>query len=327
LVPQTAFVRFAVVALLALAAVASPVLAETARTGEARAPSPLTLVQPEALPFSDAELRQALLARLQPRAGGPGEPEMPRAEVDPAGAGAVTVHVGARSRVVAVGERSGAGAARVVALVIAELLSAEAEPAVATEAPTVTVTVVAPAAPSAAPPTIVAPAPPPRAAEWARHLCLTAGAGKGTGGEELWAGKLDVDLVLSPGSGPLRLAPSAGLTFMPTRSGGTTDEVSFVGFVARALGGARIGPIDVLAGPVVSAYSIGGAMQHAGVLFGAEVTALLTTPLSERWRLVVAGRVDAFADRVRVVFADSLGYATPRVAISLGLGVAWNWTS
>ena len=109
----------------------------------------------------------------------------------------MTVQVGARSRVVAVGERSGAGAARVVALVIAELLSAEAQPAAGDDAPTVTVT--AQATPSAPPPTIVGPAPPPPAAEWARHLCLTAGAGRGTADEERWTGKPDVNLMLSPG--------------------------------------------------------------------------------------------------------------------------------
>ncbi len=314
-------VRFASLALLVAAAAASPARAETA---DAPPPAPLTLVQPEALPFSDVELQRALLARLLPPAGEPGGPGPPRAEVAPAGEGAVTVHVGARSRVVALGNRSGADAARVVALVIAELLSAGAEADTAADAPAVVPSVAV--APSEPLPTIVATAPTPRPGS-AWRLCMTAGAEKGTSDEELLTGTLDVDLVVPLGRGRLRLAPSAGLTVMPTRDAGTIYEVSFVSVAARVLGGASFGPVDVLGGPVVSPYSIGGAIPHAGVLFGAEAMARLTAPLSNQLRLVVATRLDAFADRVRIHWADGQVYATPRVGIGVGVGLAWDWTS
>src|SRR6185295_8040625 len=111
-------------------------------SGRAEEPAPITLVDPETLPFSSAEMTQALLARLFPADDGADPPGF---RIAPAGAGTVTVQIGDRSRVVAIGDRSGPAAARVIALVIAELLSgagAEAAPdegAAAPAAPTATV--------------------------------------------------------------------------------------------------------------------------------------------------------------------------------------------
>jgi hypothetical protein len=320
-------VRICGIALLTLLVVVAPVRGQTADV----APVSVTLVQPEALPFSDAELQQALLARLPAAAA---ETELPPAAVEPADVGAVAVHVGRRSRVIVVGERTGAAAARVVALVIAELLSANAQPddartpaagTPAAEAPSVVPTgVVATGAPSAS---IAAgastPAPEP---DWTPRLCVTAGAAKGTSADEPWAGTLDADLVMAIGSGRLRLAPSAGLTVMPPRNGGTVDEVSFVGVSVRALVGASFGPVDVLGGPVVSPYSIGGAVSHLGVLVGGEAMTRLTVALWDQVRFVADVRVDAFADRARVHFIGGQLYATPRVGIAAGVGLAWDWT-
>jgi hypothetical protein len=324
---QTICARLAGVVFVALAAATSPAWAETA----VPAPAPVTLVQPEALPFSDAELQQALLARLLAPAG---RAELPATEVDPAGAGAVTVHVGGRSRVVAVGNRNGVAAARVVALVIAELLTTAAAPPADDDIPAAASPArVAPAPLSAvavAPDTPVAviasaaPAPNQRAA---RQVSVTAGASKGTNNQEDLAGTLDIDLLVPLGHGRLRLVPSAGLALMPTRHAGTVDEVSFDAVAARGLVGASFGPVDVLSGPVFSAYSIGGATPHAGVLLGAEAMARVTAPLSNRLRLLVAARVDGFANRVRVSFADATAYATPRVGIGIGVGLAWEWAS
>src|SRR5262249_46976511 len=105
------------------ASAASPARAE----GDDGGPAPLKLMQPEALPFSDAQIQGALLARLPPGAGDPGAARLPPIEIEPAGAGLVTVHVRSQSRIVPVGERSGPEAARVVALVIAELMTRDAE--------------------------------------------------------------------------------------------------------------------------------------------------------------------------------------------------------
>lgn len=76
--------------------------------------APVTQAQTGPLPFTNAELDQALLARLLTPPDETGALRTTR--VEPAGPGAVRVQVGTRSRVVALGGRSGAAAARVVAL-------------------------------------------------------------------------------------------------------------------------------------------------------------------------------------------------------------------
>jgi hypothetical protein len=315
--------RFAGVASLALAVATSPARAETAEPEAA----PLTLVRPEALPFSDAEIQRALLARLPPPGGDLGEPGLPPVEVEPAGAGAVTVHVGPRSRLVTVGKRLGVDAARVVALVIADLVSEDTETTSGADAPAApSVTVAGP--PIAVPPTVdvvVGPLRVPTARVY--RLCLTAGAARGTGDEESVDRTLDVDLVMPLGDGRLRFALSAGLALMPTRNAGNVDEVSFSGGFARALGGASFGLVELLAGPVVSPYGIGGAMHDNGVLFGGEALARLTVPLWDRLHLVGTVRADAFVDRTRIHFADGSSYATPWLQLGLAVGVAWDWSS
>jgi hypothetical protein len=232
------------------------------------------------------------------------------------------VKVGSRSRVVVLGDRTGAAAARVVALVIAELLSAPPEFSAAAAPPPPVATRVPVVVPAVAPPL---PAALPRWPPPAPRLCLTGGVAKGTGSQELLAGTLDVDLTLL--TGRLRLAPSVGLVLMPTRNAGTFDEVSFYAAVVRLLGGASVGPLDVLAGPFVSPYTIGGATPHNGWLFGGEAMARVAAPLATRLSLVTAARVDGYANRVRVHWADGRAYATPRVGIAIDVGLAWSWMS
>jgi hypothetical protein len=152
-----------------------------------------------------------------------------------------------------------------------------------------------------------------------------AGVSKGTGSEEQVAATLDADVALRLGSRGLRLVPSVGLVYSPTRNAGTFDEVSFSAAVARLLGGRSWRLVDVFAGPLVEPYSIAGANPHAGVLFGAEALARVNVPVSPHARLVIGARADAYANRVRVLFVDGGGYATPRLALALGAGVAWDW--
>jgi hypothetical protein len=212
-------------------------------------------------------------------------------------------------------------------MVIADLVSEGAETKDTAEAPAAPSVTVA-GAPIAPPPTVVDVVEPPHEAKQRTHrLCLTGGAAKGTSDDEPVVRTLDVDLVMSLGDGRLRFAPSVGLTLMPTGNVGPIDATSFTGGVARALGGASFGPLDLLGGPVVSPYSIGGATQHTGVLFGAEALARLTVPLFDRLRLVGDARLDAFADRVRIHHADGQTFATPSLQIGLAVGVAWDWSS
>jgi hypothetical protein len=217
----------------------------------------------------------------------------------------------------------------VVALVIAELASrpSAAEPVAddgaAAAAPTVTVAAVG-ASPLSVP-SLEASAPGAPAPALATRLTVVAGASKGTGSEEQVAATVDADVALRLGSHGLRLVPSVGLVYSPTRNAGTFDEASFSAVVARLLGGRSWRLADVLAGPLVSPYTIAGANPHAGVLFGAEALVRVNVPVSAHARLVVGARADAYANRVRVLFVDGGGYATPRLALALGGGVAWDW--
>jgi hypothetical protein len=159
------------------------------------------------------------------------------------------------------------------------------------------------------------------------RICLTGGVAKGVGNEELIAGTLDVDVTMPIGRSRLRIAPSVGLVLTPTRNAGTFDEVSFFGAALRLLGGVAIGPVELLAGPFLSPYSIGGATPHDGLLFGGEAMARVAAPLAARLSLVAATRADGYANRARVNWADGRAYATPRLGLAVDVGLAWSWAS
>jgi len=293
-----------------------------AQAGGEATPAPLTLTDPDTLPFSDTQLELALLARLLP---GAGEPGPAAARVAPVGPGVVSVQVGGQSRVVVVGERTGTAAARVVALVIAELMTARSPgpgptPA-GSPAPLADVTAETPAVARAG----VQPGASNGSRPW--RAAVVAGLSKGLGSQELAAVTLDAGLVIPRGESRWRLSPSVGLTFMPTQNAGTVNEVSFVSAVARLLGGAAWGPIDLVAGPFVSAYAIGGGTAHDGVLFGGEALGRVAAPLSRTLRLAVEARLDGYVNRVHVRGLGDSGYATPRVGVGIGVGVAWDWRS
>jgi hypothetical protein len=311
------------VAVVLAAALAGVLAVQPARAQEgASGAMPVAVSGSKALPFSDAELESALLARLLGPPEHIGEP--PVARVERTSEGAVTVRVGDDTRVVQVGARTGPAAARVVALVIADLLSGRSLPVSVTPAsPAPENTALAPDV--AAPPVArhATPIPPVRAP----RVCLTAGASKGAGTQELLAANADLDLVIPVARTPWRWSPSIGVITMPTRNEGTLEQVSFVGGVARLLGGRAWGPAELLVGPFVSAYSVGGETAHAGVLVGGEAMGRLSAPLSSGLRLVVDGRVDAYVNRVRVHWANGNAYATPRVGLSIGAGLAWDWAS
>jgi len=316
----------AVCAALAILAPARP--ARGQEPGARPSPAPITLVDPGTAPFSSGELSQALLARLT----GAADVTPPQVRVAGAG-GVVTVEVGDRSRRVELGDRTGPAAARVVALVVAELMSdaaadlAEAAEAGRTESASPGVRV--PQASDETPPASLSAAPSPEPSAPLRPLLLsvTGGVARGIGSEELLAGTVDADLVVALGDGGFRLTPSAGLIYMPTRNDGTWSEVSFTSAIARVLAGRNFGFLDLAGGPFVARYSIGGANPHAGALFGAEALARIAAPLSRRARLVAETRVHAYGNRVRVAWADGNGYATPRLELTFGVGLAWDWSS
>jgi len=302
-------------------------------TPEKAPPSPITIVEPAALPFSSGELAQALLARLFPSDDG----GVPHVQVTPADAGAVTVKVGVRSRLVTLADRSGPAAARVVALVIAELMTIDpnvaeeekAEDAEEEDADPEPPAGVVARAPKVLPPssvTIAAPASEPTDAGQPLHLFLTGGLAKGMGSDELLAGIIDADVALPSPLGPewLQLMPSAGWVYTPTHNAGSFREVSFSQAIVRVLGGADVGPLNFAAGPFLARYNLDGVADQEGFLFGAEALARWGTQLFSQTRLVVTARAHAYGNRLRVAYADGGSYATPRLEATIGVGVAWD---
>ena len=195
----------------------------------------------------------------------------------------------------------------------------------AAAAPAVTV---AHAPNSAVPSLSTAPARATSAPAAPLRLYLTAGVAKGAAEEERFAGTVDADVAVPFGPNGWRLAPSAGFVFMPTRNAGTWSQVSYSAAVARLLGGTSWGALEFFGGPFAARYSIEGGTAHAGFLFGAEAMARLAVPLSRRTRLVLATRANIYGNRVRVFWPDDgTGYATPRFELTIGVGLAWDWTS
>lgn len=292
-------------------------------------PAELALTGAAELPFSETELQQALLARVLSAGEGPGQP---RTRVERVSSGVVAVHVGDRTQVVALGERTGVSAARVVALVIAELLAARQTTGTAEPAPAVAAgRIDSPAPVAALPPVALAPppvAPTPAAPSRPTKLsvAVTGGASKGTGSQERLAGTLNADVSIGGGR-RWRLVPSVGLIGMPTENARRLDEVSFLAGTLRVLAGGVWGPVDLLAGPFFEVYRIGGATEHSGTLAGGELVARVTAPLSARLRLVTGLRLDAYINRVRVHWVGGDAFATPRVGGAVDLGLQWDWPS
>jgi len=244
--------------------------------------------------------------------------------VDEAG---VSVRMGEREAVVPIGAHSGLAAARVVALAIAEI-AAEA-PDDADEAPSESAppTVVAP--PASGPPSIATPATLPTGATPPQdvlvRLSIAFGGTKGLEGVEPYTWMGEAAAAFPRGS--FDIVAGLGVWDMPKRNGGRPDEVSFLAGVVRAGAGWSLGPVQVAVGPFLAPYRLEGPLvSHTGALLGAGVMA------RAGWKPIAASsvevfgalRVDLFANRVKVAAESPDGFATPRVAGSLAIGLGWD---
>jgi hypothetical protein len=266
-----------------------------------RAAGPVRLSVVPPLPCSAEELEQAVAARVAVASTG-----VRTVVVGPAENGVIPVRFGDEVVKVAVGPKVSAAAARVVALVIADLTAEEL-------------------APPRAPPALTGARAAPAAVSFASRLRLGAVAllARGTGPQEPTCYGLETDVTLRS-AGRLELAAAVGLLFIPHRNAGRPDELSYTAGRLRVQLGWRLDPFELLAGPFVSPYALGGVTEHAGVLVGAGATARLAAVLSPRLRLVIGLRVDGYVNRIHAGFP---GFATPRVDGAFGLGVAWDFGS
>ena len=273
----------------------------------ARAAPRVDLALEPPLPFTADEIARAVAARLSPNpAQGPRRAFL----VGPVDGGIVRLRVGDKLVYVPTGDRQGASAARVVALVIADLAADEIVPAAAVPAAARASGEVTRAVPAA-------PRPP-----GPMRLTLGAVLSKGLGGEEMPCYGVEADLV-GRAIGRITWGTALGLVVIPHQDTPQPDGFSYTAGIARLLVAWRLPGLELLAGPFASRYALGGSSHHTGTLAGAGVSARLAPALSHRLRLVVGVRVEGYANRIHATWSTQSGFATPRVAAALSVGVAW----
>ena len=248
-------------------------------------------------PFARAELEHALRVRV----GAAGRTGAVRVRVV-ATDGGVIVEAHGGSQRVALGGRAGADAARLVALVAADLMLADlAEAPDPAEAP----------GPAARPPGLVE-----AHAAVAREPARAPIAVAVLGSAARWAGVLadaTVDVAVPRGRwiGSVELG-GGGLI------GGGID---LRGAVVRVGGGVRAGLVEVRAGITVAPVEVRDGTGDCTVLAGAGASARLRVPIAPTVRIVLAAGADAFATRTEYRKDGMALTATPWLAPWLGAGL------
>jgi hypothetical protein len=300
------------------------VLLAAAASGVAQAAMGIRLQTTGDLPFTSDELEQAVGARLAMSAEAGAE----LVTVGPVDEAGVLVRMGERQVVVSMGTHSGLAAARLVALAIAEL-AAEA-PASAAEEPTESAppSVVAPpppGPPSIATPAALAPGANP-AQDASVRLSIAFGGEKGTAAAEPYTWTCEAAAAF-PRRG-FDIVAGLGVWDMPKHDAGQPDEASFVAGIVRAGAGWNAGPVDIVLGPFVAPFRIEGPLvSHKGLLAGAGVMVRAGRRIvaASNVEVFASLRVDAFANRAQIwVLTGPDGFATPRVAASLAIGIGWD---
>jgi hypothetical protein len=282
-------------------------------------------------PFSAAELDAAVRARVPVATEGKvadvtvldiGK-DATLVIVTSSGPHSVRVRAGEKSQVVDVGDRTGTSAARIVALVIADLSAEEMTLPTAALPPTPSRPRISKPAP--APITATGPAVGSYHSQSSLRIAATAGASKGASADEPLCFRSDVD-VSRPLVGRLLTGGSLGLVLIPRRNRGRPDDLSYTAAMVNVWAGLRIRTLELGMGPFVSPYALGGDVENYGVLAGASGLVRLVTPLSTRFRLVVAARANAYLNRIHVTWPGMGGFATPRYELAFSAGVAWDRT-
>jgi hypothetical protein len=167
------------------------------------------------------------------------------------------------------------------------------------------------------PTAIVATAAPRVATAW--HLAVAMGAGRGTQAADLTLGALRAEATWARGA--WRWGGALGWLHGFARAKDPMQPVTADLGIARAFGGVGVGRFEIVAGPAVIAYRVRGAAS--GVAWGAGGSVRAVLAGTARWTLVASCDADAIAHRVVVRYDGAELAATPRVALTAGLGVRW----
>ena len=242
------------------------------------------------LPFSTAELHEALALRVRP--------SVP-VEVVASPAGDAIVRVGDKERTVALGDTRGPVAARRVALAVADLAT-DVDP------------LPQPSLRSAAPP----PDTPSRA-----RVSLLAGPSGGSNLDGVrFAAAIDVRLRLVSGFGVY-----GGVGYMPGPDAAVDGIAVGLRSAPLRLGLSwQAGALELRAGAVAQPYWLDGMMTtRTGMTAGGTVSALYSLDLAPSLDLVLAAGADAFANRDQFDVHGTAAIATNRIATWAALGIGW----
>lgn len=202
--------------------------------------------------------------------------------------GGVRVEARGNAREIALGGLTGAPAARLVALVLDDLLLDDL------------------ATVPLAPPSVMSHAAPARAR-------VNIGV---LGSATVWQyalGGLGLDVAIP--RDPWLLAIEAGGSAL------VDGPLHLTTAMVRIVGGARVGPLELRLGASVAPVLVSDGVHDRTLLIGAGTSARLRAPLSAGVRAVLAGGVDVFATRTTYIVDGMAVLATPRAAPWIAAGV------
>jgi hypothetical protein len=262
------------------------------------------------LPFGDGELRRMVAVRLR---GLESSACSPVSVTTGPEAGLLVISCPDRRAEVWVGDRTGEDASRMVAIVLADLVTAE----IAASPPSTGATAAPPVVQSAPP----AAAPAPARGRWS--VWAVPGAAWDTSARTAFEPHVGVGWMLSRRAGlsldagwsrvsasPSKLPVAAELDALPVRAGGTL----------------ALGPATLAAGAVARGFHAHAANGHFGVRPGAYVGGAWT--FLPRWPLhpYVTLGLDVYADKLEVRLDEQVALTAGRLSPWAGIGAVWSST-
>lgn len=226
-------------------------------------------------PFDATQLAMAIRLRVPPT----GAPIRIRISAAP---GALRVEARGSAREVALGGLSGAAAARLVALVVDDLLLDD-----------------------------LSSLPPPAAGSERARPSIGV-----LGGAAVWQhplGGLGLDIAIPRGAWLIALEAS-GSTLVD-------GPIRLTAATARVGGGLRVEPFDLRAGATFVPVVVSDGVHDRTILVGAGASVRLRIPFTDTVRGVLAGGVDVFATRTTYVLDGVTLMTTPRSAPWIGTGL------
>lgn len=148
---------------------------------------------------------------------------------------------------------------------------------------------------------------------------VIAGAGRGVEGKDLGVTAVRADAMWA--RGVWRCGGSVGWLHEIEGSAPGAPGITAEFAVLRAACGGAIGPLELVAGPELVPYRMGGAAS--GMTVGAGISARVVLVARTSWQALATADLELFAHRLVIERAGMELAATPRAMLTAALGVAW----